>query len=252
MPRAARKHPPVRVCLVESHPLATRRLKEILGPRYALWQLSRCEVATGRGNPKDKDSVFLADAGVLGEVAYESVALLRSDLAAEKILLIGSGPRELDMSRLLTLGVRGFVAYHEVERCLVPAVDAVSRGGLWIEAGILEEFVTEAASLRRPGGREKQFTARERSVLSALWKKQANKEIAKDLNISERTVKFHLENIFAKLGLHDRSAVAKVAGKLHLAGLLTAVANGGEEIPSGADRDRGALQLGRSKALDST
>ncbi len=66
------------------------------------------------------------------------------------------------------------------------------------------------------------FTPHEKLVLDALAKKLSNKEIAEELNISERTVKFHLENIFSKVGVHDRHSVAKLVGSHHFAELLEA------------------------------
>ncbi|TDD34287.1 response regulator transcription factor [Saccharopolyspora elongata] len=58
------------------------------------------------------------------------------------------------------------------------------------------------------------LTKREREVLDQLVRGHSNREIARSLGISERTVKNHLRNIFTKLGVGDRtSAVVKALGR---------------------------------------
>ncbi len=56
-----------------------------------------------------------------------------------------------------------------------------------------------------------QLTPRELSALRLLADGKANKEIASELDISERTVKTHLEHLFAKLGVTSRTEAVKVA-----------------------------------------
>lgn len=53
------------------------------------------------------------------------------------------------------------------------------------------------------------FTPREQEILKHVCEGCSNKEIAKNCNCSENTVKFHLKNIFAKLGVNDRKAAAR-------------------------------------------
>jgi DNA-binding NarL/FixJ family response regulator len=55
------------------------------------------------------------------------------------------------------------------------------------------------------------LTPRERLVVELLQQRLCNKEISARLNVSEATVKFHLENVFNKLGVHDRHLVADQA-----------------------------------------
>ena len=55
------------------------------------------------------------------------------------------------------------------------------------------------------------FTPREQEILKHVCDGCSNKEIAKNCHCSENTVKFHLKNLFAKLGVNDRKAVARAA-----------------------------------------
>ena len=69
-----------------------------------------------------------------------------------------------------------------------------------------------------------QLTPRELSALRLLADGKANKEIASELDISERTVKTHLEHLFAKLGVTSRTEAVKVATRRGLVRLSKLIA----------------------------
>src|SRR5690606_13330444 len=58
------------------------------------------------------------------------------------------------------------------------------------------------------------LSEREREVLEALCRRESNKHIARWLNVSENAVKFHVKNLFRKLGVHSREAAIKAAHSL--------------------------------------
>jgi DNA-binding NarL/FixJ family response regulator len=111
---------------------------------------------------------------------------------------------------LLFLGVAGFVAYDDVEDQLPLAIRCVADGGLWMPADAVEEFGRHRRLLAARGYRAS-LTRREAEVLGFLQRGFCNKEIASALAVSVSTVKFHLTNIFAKTGLHDRLRTARWA-----------------------------------------
>jgi DNA-binding NarL/FixJ family response regulator len=108
---------------------------------------------------------------------------------------------------LLRLGVKGIVTYAEARRQLVPAVEALARGGAWIPRDTLSAFLdgvlTRSSARPTPSGTA--LSPRERDVLEAVLESQSNKEIATRLNISERTVKFHVSNLLAKYSVRRRA-----------------------------------------------
>lgn len=70
------------------------------------------------------------------------------------------------------------------------------------------EAATRLAGEIRAPDHVEGLTAREREILRLVARGRANKEIALDLSISEKTVKVHLNNVFAKLGVHSRTQAA--------------------------------------------
>ena len=103
-------------------------------------------------------------------------------------------------------GIDGFVTLHEKWKMeLAEAAMSLLRGGLWVPSEVMLTFIKQMKTLL-----DKQLmageslTAREGQVLQLLFRHLTNKEIAWQLNISERTAKFHVCNLLRKLGLENR------------------------------------------------
>lgn len=108
--------------------------------------------------------------------------------------------------RLFHWGVDGYVDFDEGwHRELPRAVDSILRGQLWASRDVLDTFVRhERTLLETQLLPDRSLTARERQILQLLMRGLGNKEISNSLQISERTVKFHVSNILCKLHLEDR------------------------------------------------
>jgi two-component system nitrate/nitrite response regulator NarL len=111
--------------------------------------------------------------------------------------------------RLLRCGVKGLLTYSEAVPQLPRAVEAVAAGGYWVPRPILSAFVSsimqKAVGKSKPSPIRNKVSPREREILDALLENRSNKEIANELRISERTVKFHVSNILAKYGVQRRT-----------------------------------------------
>jgi DNA-binding NarL/FixJ family response regulator len=136
---------------------------------------------------------------------------VRCGFPQARVLAFGRTLPVDDICRLLFLGIRGYVPYDRVEQDLGAAVQAVLNGHLWAAPEVLERYVTSSSALSNPRKlRPGAFTDRETAVIGLLQRRLCNKEIGSALGISERTVRFHLQNIFDKLGVRDRGSVAEL------------------------------------------
>jgi DNA-binding NarL/FixJ family response regulator len=111
----------------------------------------------------------------------------------------------------LLLGVDGLVLYSEARTELVPALRALRDGHLWFPPEVLEYLVRLAL---RGNERQTQFTLRETEIIRLIGEGLCNKEIGARLGITEKTVKFHASNVFAKLGVHDRNSAIEAVHTL--------------------------------------
>jgi len=83
---------------------------------------------------------------------------------------------------------------------------------------MLEKFALYASKLVvSKTGTRPLFSSRQKVTLNLLQRRMSNKEIAGALRISERTVKFHLANIFSKLGVNDRHSAVNLLNSTGLA-----------------------------------
>lgn len=120
----------------------------------------------------------------------------------------------------LRAGALGYLLKDTPSSRLVHAIELASRGHSLLEPAVAAKLVTEFARTSSPGKRnvasDLGLSDRELSVLRALARGAANKEIASELHIAEGTVKNHVTNIFGKLRVHDRTQAALKARELGL------------------------------------
>jgi DNA-binding NarL/FixJ family response regulator len=128
---------------------------------------------------------------------------------------------EIDKSEVveaLRWGVRGIVSKQEPSNLLFKSIRAVMAGEYWISHGKICELVQNLRTLTikieqgSPSG-ENRLSQQQQQIVDAIATGCSNKEIAKELSISERTVKYHLTRIFAKLGVTGRTQLARFALK---------------------------------------
>jgi two-component system nitrate/nitrite response regulator NarL len=123
-----------------------------------------------------------------------------------RILALAEDLVETRAFTLLRLGVKGLVTYAHARRQLLPALTAVGKGGYWVPRDLLSRFLdTLLARAPVPPVPTTILSRREQDVLESLLQNLSNKEIAGRLNISERTVKFHVSNLLAKFSVQRRA-----------------------------------------------
>lgn len=196
------------VYVVEPHPVAAEHLVGALRRNPAL-EVILSGVNHAPNVTLPKESIFLiVDADALPFPLSVYLHNVKAEHPDTQILVIGKRISDDDLCRMLFEGVGGFVSYDCIDAEICKAVDAVLRVGVYAAPAILQRYVRLSASLAsRKLGEHGTFTPRENEVLGLLQRRLCDKEISSALGISERTVRFHLQNIFNKLGVHDRYQV---------------------------------------------
>lgn len=205
----------ISVCLVERNPLAARYLREVLECDPNIRVLSEYSILSNPHAFRARSPVFTVDVDTLRDPLVTYLAVLRSLFPYVRTLVVGNSLSAEGVCRLPFLGIQGFVSDSDVKERLVPAIEAIARGENWFAPEVFGEFLNYREALRGDrvtgGGHQGVLTPRERLVLGLVDRRLGNKEIATALHISEGTVKFHLSNVFRKLGVRDRFTAADLA-----------------------------------------
>ena len=122
-------------------------------------------------------------------------------------IVIGQGC-EFDYSgtqavRALKAGASGYLLKSSLRKEMIDAIRAVHGGRRYVLAEVAQEIAVHSA--------DEQLTEREITVLSMVAGGNANKVIARELSLSEDTIKAHLRSIFSKLDVNDRTQAVTVA-----------------------------------------
>ncbi len=210
--RRLRKHgkPCLKVCLLSPHPLVLSEFSKVLAnfsyrvkakhidshftPDFHRLAFPRCPL-------------YLVDACI-----PTTAALLVSEIMDRypdaRVVAVSEGFDETNAFPLLRLGTKGLLTYGEARTDLSAAFDALLEGSYWVPRVLLSRFVESIL----PSSRNRTMVSssvglsrREREVLQAVLDNLSNKEIAGQLNISERTAKFHVSNLLAKFGVQRRA-----------------------------------------------
>ncbi len=147
------------------------------------------------------DVLLLADEDLLADAAR----ILPEDARLALLLLAGDG-RAATLLRSLPLAGWGILPLDSSPAELQAALVAVAHGLVAVPLPLAEQLLGQRGSVVVPAlDRADPLTAREREVLQLVSQGLSNKLIARELQVSEHTVKFHVSSIFAKLGAASRT-----------------------------------------------
>lgn len=134
-----------------------------------------------------------------------------------KIVMLTVSEREEDVAASLKAGARGYILKGVSARDLVAAVESIHKGESYVTptlaANLLLEWRDGQGGMDFPTTPFDELTERERQILELLATGCSNKEIARELDLSEKTVKHYMTNILQKLQVRNRVEAALMAQK---------------------------------------
>ncbi|MFB8444348.1 response regulator [Streptomyces niveus] len=199
----------IRVLLVDDHQVVRRGLRTFLEIQDDIEVVG--EASDGdegvTGAEELRPDVVLMDIKMPGTDGIEALRKLRELANPAKVLIVTSFTEQRTVVPALRAGAAGYV-YKDVDpEALAGAIRSVHAGHVLLQPEVAGALLAQDD----PGaghGRGSSLTDREREVLTLIADGRSNREIARALVLSEKTVKTHVSNILMKLDLADRTQAA--------------------------------------------
>ena len=205
----------IKILLVDDHALFREGVAEIFDAEEGMEVVG--EAANGQEAiglaAEVKPDVVLLDVEMPLMGAEQAVRRILCTSPSSKILVLTMYDEPRLVRKLLMLGAHGYLVKNATREELVAAVRTVHR----VEDRIVLS-VSRSTADRLEGSEQSVLSSRELEVLLLIARAMSNSQVASRLHISEGTVKRHLTNIYAKLGVSSRADAAK---KALTSGLLT-------------------------------
>ena len=203
----------IRILVVEDHPIVRQGLVALLNVVDGVEVVG--QAADGAEAVKEFEArhpdVTLIDLRLPKMGGVEVIQRVRTSHANARFIVLTTYDGDEDIYRALQAGARAYLLKGMTVEVLVSTIRSVHAGKSCIPPVIAQKLAERMAT--------EQLTQREQEVLEQIVRGKSNKEIGSALDISEATVKTHINNLLGKLGVEDRTQAATTAiqrGLVHL------------------------------------
>jgi two-component system, NarL family, response regulator LiaR len=207
----------VTVLIADDHPLVRRGLRTFLELQNDLRLVG--EAADGHEAVAKAEQlrpdVVLMDVVMPRLDGIEAIRLIQAARPSTKVIVLTSFAEDDKVLQAVKAGAAGYLLKDMEPREIAEGIRRVARGQGLLHPAVTAKLMHEVAQ----GGRDSVadlLTARELEVLRLLARGLPNKAIARELTVTEKTVKTHVSNILAKLQVADRTQAALYAVREHL------------------------------------
>lgn len=185
---------PARILLIDDHAMFRTGLRLVLGADMPTAQIfEACSADEAMRNTPDDVDVVLLDIKLVGLNGLESIALLKRKWPGVPILMLSSDDRPETVELARVRGAAGFVSKAETAEKIVDTIDLVLRGH------------SPGPAATAAGPAQPRLTPRQCEVLDLLHQGLSNKLIARQLSLSNNTVRRHVQDILEFYGVSSRA-----------------------------------------------
>jgi DNA-binding NarL/FixJ family response regulator len=199
---------PIRVLIVDDHPVVRAGIEGMLASQPDLEIVG--QAADGAGAvalcADLHPAVVLMDLRMAGMDGVAATRAIKSQFPTIQVLVLTTYDSDADILRAIEAGATGYLLKDTPREQLFQAIRAAARGEAALAPTVAARLMTR---MRAPA--EEALSAREIEVLAWVARGASNRQVGRELHISEATVKTHLIHIFDKLGVADRTAAVTTA-----------------------------------------
>jgi len=202
------------VLVVDDHPVVRMGVSMMLAAESGLrvvGEASSC--AEGwRMLLKLRPDVVVVDLMLEDGTACDLMQKLQAKGLAAQILVYSAHTAEAKVLETLRAGASGYIIKGSAQQRLIDAIHTVAGGDSYLDPAIASQVMGRLGRTQeRRSPHSRDLTERESTVLEALVQGKRNKDIAGELFITERTVKYHVNALFTKLRVQNRTQAVRAA-----------------------------------------
>lgn len=210
-----------RIVIADDHALFRKGLKLLLSdsyPKTDLRDVDSLDAALDALSSAAPVDLAILDLRMPGMAGVESLRAVREAYPETAVLVLSGSDARNDVLGALGAGVHGYVVKSAPDAELLQAIDRIRRGQVYVPPQLASPAIPEPAPppASAPPVAFDGLTPRQKDVLRLLAKGKANKEIARDLDLAEGTVKIHLAAVLRFLKARNRTEAAVLAAKFNI------------------------------------
>jgi DNA-binding NarL/FixJ family response regulator len=165
--------------------------------------------------------LVLLDLGLPDGNGIDALPRLRDEAPQAILVALSADEKRETVLAAIAAGAAGYIPKTSQSGAMLQALHVVLSGGVHLPAAVLEQRASERPGATAAGGAHRSpedlgLSPRQLDVLKLLVEGKSNKLIARDLLMSESTVKTHLEALFRRLGANSRTQAVVAAARLGL------------------------------------
>ncbi len=211
----------IKVMIADDHSLIREGIKQLLELDGSIEVVAQAADGMECMNVLDNitPDVLLLDINMPNMNGMDVLTELRKQKSDLKILILTVHNEVEYLVKAMDIGVNGYVLKDSGSAELIDAINKVYNGEQYIESGLIPAMNSRLINRDIDKERIESLTKREIEILKQIAGGRFNKEIADSLNITERTVKNHISNLFKKIDVNDRTQAAVFAIRNNLVNL---------------------------------
>lgn len=196
-----------RILLADDHPMIRTAIEVLLrDTEYSIAATAGSGEETLRLVDEIRPDILLLDLNMPGGSGMDVARVMQAREGGPRIVILTAAIDDASLMEARALGIRGMVLKNSDPAYLLDCLDAIRDGGSWLDPELgarAEELEKIYGETRRPA-----LAPRERELIRFVSRGLRNREIARELGVTEGTVKVYLHGVFEKLGVSSRTELA--------------------------------------------